>query len=138
MRALPQPAGGGATRSPRRYVLVALLIGLAVGLAVGLARPTPDAAEAAGTTRVTWRCMASIQTSMYVVLHNASDKKVPVTVYSYSARRRRPHRQDAGRGESAANRQLRPPRRGGGDRGPGAADGLRGRLLLQHPRTAGV
>jgi hypothetical protein len=66
-------------------VLVALLIGLAVGLAVGLARPTPDAAEAAGTTRVTWRCMASVQASMYVVLHNASDKKVPVTVYSYGA-----------------------------------------------------
>src|SRR5829696_1299235 len=70
--------------SPRTYILVALVIGLTVGLAVGLARPTSDAAEAAGTTRVTWRCMASIQTSMYVVLHNASDKTVTVTVYSYS------------------------------------------------------
>src|SRR5829696_10284975 len=72
-------------RSPRMYILVALVIGLTVGLAVGLARPTSDAAEAAGTTRVTWRCMASTQASMYVVLHNASDKKVTVTVDSYGA-----------------------------------------------------
>ena len=70
---------------PRAYALIALVIGLAVGLGLGLGLPRPavDGAEAATTSRVTWRCLAQATPNMYLVIHNASDGSVVATVYAY-------------------------------------------------------
>ena len=70
---------------PRAYALIALVIGLAVGLGLGLGLPRPavDGAEAATTSRVTWRCLAQATSNMYLVIHNASDGSVVATVYTY-------------------------------------------------------
>ena len=72
---------------PRAYALVALVIGLAVGLGLGLGlelpRPAVDGAEAATTSRVTWRCLAEATSGMYLMIHNASDGTVTATVTTY-------------------------------------------------------